>query len=77
MLTGHYEAVMDLVWSDDGAYLGSTGEGAVFTWAVDGFVRVQENTSKLYLNDAIACTPDFKTLVVGDTTQVGRERDEG
>jgi hypothetical protein len=33
-------------------------------------VGAQENASKLYLNDALACTPDFTTLVVGDTTQV-------
>ncbi len=33
--------------------------------------RVQENTSKLYLNDSVTATPDFRTLVVGDTTQVG------
>ncbi|KAG2490754.1 hypothetical protein HYH03_010908 [Edaphochlamys debaryana] len=69
VLAGHYEAVLDLAWSDDGQYLATSGEGAVFTWSMDGFVRVQENTSKLYLNDAIACTPDFRTLVVGDTTQ--------
>ncbi|GLI59844.1 hypothetical protein VaNZ11_001832, partial [Volvox africanus] len=69
VLAGHYEAVLDVAWSDDGAYLATAGEGAVFTWAMDGFCKVQENTSKLYLNDAIACTPEFRTLVVGDTTQ--------
>ncbi|GIL53035.1 hypothetical protein Vafri_8732, partial [Volvox africanus] len=69
VLAGHYEAVLDVAWSDDGAYLATAGEGAVFTWAMDGFCKVQENTSKLYLNDAIACTPEFHTLVVGDTTQ--------
>ncbi|EFJ44044.1 hypothetical protein VOLCADRAFT_118871 [Volvox carteri f. nagariensis] len=69
VLAGHYEAVLDVSWSDDGLYLATAGEGAVFTWAMDGFSRVQENTSKLYLNDAIACTPDFRTLAVGDTTQ--------
>ncbi|PNG99052.1 hypothetical protein TSOC_015179, partial [Tetrabaena socialis] len=53
VLAGHYEAVLDLTWSDDGAYLATSGEGAVFTWAMDGFRRIQENTSKLYLNDAI------------------------
>lgn len=39
VLSGHFEAVADLAWSDDGAYLASCGEGAVLTWAMDGFQK--------------------------------------
>ncbi len=69
-LRGHYSAVLDLCWSQDGLYLASTSEGAVYTWHMEDFTRREENTAKGCFNSAVACTPDFGTLVVGDASQV-------
>lgn len=74
-LKGHYAAVQDIAWSADGLYLASAADGAVYTWHMEGFVRCQESTAKGYFNNSVAATPDFKTLVVGDPTQVGRRCD--
>ncbi len=65
VLRGHPATVSDMAWSADGLFLCTASEGAVFTWSMDGFVRVQEDTVKRTENAAVAVAPDFGLLLTG------------
>ena len=58
-----------MAWSQDGLYLCTVSEGGVYTWFMDGYVRVQESVAKSFINNCVALTPNFRTLVVGDNMQ--------
>lgn len=68
-LKGHFTAIQDIAWGQDGLYLVSVGDGAVYTWSMETFTRRQENTVRGFVNNSVAVTPDFSTIVVGDPSQ--------
>lgn len=41
LLRGHFGAVNDIAWSDNGLYLVSVSEGEVYTWHMETFSRCQ------------------------------------
>ena len=39
VLRGHYTSIVDMSWSEDGLYLCSVSEGAVYTWHMETFTK--------------------------------------
>lgn len=38
-MRGHYSAISDISWSDDGQYLVSVSDGEVYTWHMETYSR--------------------------------------
>ena len=65
-LRGHPNDVLSMHWSGDGGRLASACREAVYTWSMETFARVEEDTERAHANAAVAADASFARVLVAN-----------
>jgi WD40 repeat protein len=65
-LHGHPDEVLDLQWSADGIRLVSVCHAAVYTWSMETYTKVEEDTARAHINACAAVDSAATRVVVAD-----------
>lgn len=65
-LRGHPNDVLSMHWSCDGVRLASVCREAVYTWSMESFSKVEEDTERAHANAAVATDATFARVLVAN-----------